>query len=58
MSDAMDNAIQKVVERTIGMALIHGTAFVKVTYDANNDQFLFNVLLPEHVTISYEKPHG
>lgn len=53
-----DNPLLKVIERMAGMARLHGTAFCRVTWDADNEVYNFNIILPEHVTVHYdEKEH-
>lgn len=52
-----DNPIEKVLQRTLNMAMLHGIGFLKVSYDADKQEFLFTNILPEFITVSYEKSH-
>lgn len=53
-----DDRIIRVLERMINMAQMHGTSFCKVVYNPQRDEFLFNVILPEHIIVKYEKQDG
>lgn len=47
-----------VIERASNAARLYGTAFIKITYDADKEEFSLNVISNEFVTVSYEKETG
>ena len=51
----VDNPIAEVVKRATAVAENYGTSFVMVRFDAEAQEFLFNIIPPEHVTVSYDK---
>lgn len=52
------NPLIKVMERLTQMAQMHGTAYCKITWDADKEVFNFTPLLKEHVEVHYgEKKH-
>jgi len=54
----VDERIIRVLERMLNTAQMHGTSFCKVAYDPQTDEFLFNVILPEHIIVKYGKQDG
>lgn len=53
-----ENPLVKALDRLTRIALAHGTAYCRVTWDADKQVFNFTSLLPEHVTVHYgEKKH-
>lgn len=54
-SNMEKNPLVVVLERIVNVSMMYGTAFVKVTWDSDNNIFNFSVIPPEHVTVKYEK---
>lgn len=50
-----DNPIAKVIDRLASMAMLRGTAYCRVNYDADTEMFNFTPLLPEHVKVDYSE---
>lgn len=49
------NPLFKIIERVTNMARLHGTAFCRVTWDAEKEIFNFSPILPEHVIVTYDE---
>lgn len=51
------NPLLHILQQLTTAAALHGTAFLKCEWHPDRDEWVFNVIDPEFVTISYEKGH-
>lgn len=55
MPSGEDNPLAGVISRAVNCAQLHGAAFIKIVWDAERDEFRFNIITPEFVRVTYEE---